>query len=359
MPNPAEIAYNDSLPLGEGWGGAVSLYRSAHDARGEYVDMETGEIIQQMTIREFLLSDRWKAPVLRLRQMVEQYGKAEAKAMPEYRELKESLPGATLSATFSYRRQADVLSHTGWLVLDIDWQDNKHLHPDAILRTLKDIPSIGLIMKSCSGTGYLALAKLAPPTKQEQSFLLKQWNEANKNTLPLGGMGWALFHKARTLAFYTEYGSIGVNFDRACSDITRLRFATYDGNPIIKEVAQPYDGFQPEKVKPMPKMLTNYQPKDKTLEQIYNEVDRLITIAEQRNIDISGKNYKAWIIIGMSLYSLGDYSLWERVCRLRGPSHDNGHTIREQRQAWRSFRGSNVSIFHFYNVCKDNGVTLR
>ena len=40
-----------------------SVYTDAHDNCGRFVDMETGEIIQQMTIREFCLTDRWKPVV--------------------------------------------------------------------------------------------------------------------------------------------------------------------------------------------------------------------------------------------------------------------------------------------------------
>ena len=34
-----------------------SIYESAQDAYGRFVDRETGECIQQMTIREFCLTD--------------------------------------------------------------------------------------------------------------------------------------------------------------------------------------------------------------------------------------------------------------------------------------------------------------
>ena len=51
-----------------------SVYTDAHDNYGRFVDMETGEIIQQMTIREFCLTNRWKPVVEKLRAMVAQYG---------------------------------------------------------------------------------------------------------------------------------------------------------------------------------------------------------------------------------------------------------------------------------------------
>ena len=46
-----------------------SIYSDALDNVGRYVDRETGECIQQMTIREFCLTDRWKPYVQHLRAM--------------------------------------------------------------------------------------------------------------------------------------------------------------------------------------------------------------------------------------------------------------------------------------------------
>ena len=72
-----------------------SVYSDSHDNCGRFVDRETGEIIQQMTIREFCLTDRWKPVVDQLRAMVAEYGEKAAKARDDYREMKTLLPGAT------------------------------------------------------------------------------------------------------------------------------------------------------------------------------------------------------------------------------------------------------------------------
>ena len=119
-----------------------SIYKSATDAHGDFVDMETGECITQMSIREFCLTDRWKPYVEKLRAMRQQYGSA-AKKMPEYVDTKKMLPGATLSGLFRLyedeslthpgqrvmvsRRETHLQQHTGWLAIDIDLQDNQQL----------------------------------------------------------------------------------------------------------------------------------------------------------------------------------------------------------------------------------------
>lgn len=119
-----------------------SVYKESTDAEGRFVDRETGECIQQMTIREFCLTDRWKPYVQRLRAMRQELG-SKAKKMPEYIETKKMLPGATLSGLFALyeddslthpgqrvmvsRRESHLKQHTGWLAIDIDLADNCRL----------------------------------------------------------------------------------------------------------------------------------------------------------------------------------------------------------------------------------------
>ena len=207
-----------------------SVYTDAHDNYGRFVDMETGEIIQQMTIREFCLTDRWKPVVEKLRAMVAQYGEKEAKARDDYRQTKTLLPGATLSGLFELRevwnekyqryenvsrRQAHLQQHTGFLCIDIDHQDNQSLADmKVILRTLRHRPEVALLMKSCSGTGYFALIPLAYPQ----------------------------YHRQQFAALIREYGALGITLDRKCADTTRIRFASYDDQPYINVNAIPYAG---------------------------------------------------------------------------------------------------------------------
>lgn len=119
-----------------------SVYNDSTDAYGRFADRETGECIQQMTIREFCLTDRWKPYVQRLRAMRQEFG-SNAKKMPEYIDTKKMLPGATLSGLFALyeddslthpgqrvmvsRRESHLLKHTGWLAIDIDLADNAQL----------------------------------------------------------------------------------------------------------------------------------------------------------------------------------------------------------------------------------------
>ena len=213
-----------------------SVYESAQDAEGRFVDRETGECIQQMSIREFCLTDRWKPYVQRLRAMRQELG-SKAKKMPEYIETKKMLPGATLSGLFALyeddslthpgqrvmvsRRESHLQQHTGWLAIDIDLADNIQMSNFENVRMIcRFRPEIGLLMRSCSGSGYFGLVRLAYPER----------------------------HKDQFKALLKDYSAIGITLDKACSNIGRVRFASWDDpeHIYINENVVPYKGLEGE-----------------------------------------------------------------------------------------------------------------
>ena len=213
-----------------------SVYESAQDAEGRFVDRETGECIQQMSIREFCLTDRWKPYVQRLRAMRQELG-SHAKKMPEYIETKKMLPGATLSGLFALyeddslthpgqrvmvsRRETHLKQHTGWLAIDIDLSDNMQMSNFENVRMIcRFRPEIGLLMRSCSGSGYFGLVRLAYPER----------------------------HKEQFKALLKDYAAIGITLDKACSNIGRVRFASWDEpeNIYMNENVVPYKGLEGE-----------------------------------------------------------------------------------------------------------------
>lgn len=213
-----------------------SVYESAQDAEGRFVDRETGECIQQMSIREFCLTDRWKPYVQRLRAMRQELG-SKAKKMPEYIETKKMLPGATLSGLFALyeddslthpgqrvmvsRRESHLKQHTGWLAIDIDLADNMQMSNfDNVRMICRFRPEIALLMRSCSGSGYFGLVRLAYPEQ----------------------------HKEQFKALLKDYAAIGITLDKACSNIGRVRFASWDDPEHIymNENVVPYKWLEGE-----------------------------------------------------------------------------------------------------------------
>lgn len=215
-----------------------SIYADALDNVGRYVDRETGECIRQMSVRDFCLTDRWKPYVEHLRALRHQYGDR-AKKMDEYVSTKKMLPGATLSGLFAIwsdectrrdgttyqapvsRRETHLQQHTGWLAIDIDLADNAHLADFENVRMVcRFRPEIALLMRSCSGTGYFGLVRLAYPDRHKEQFK-------------------ALLH---------EYAALGITLDKQCGNIGRVRFASWDApeHIYINSQAVAYTGVYVE-----------------------------------------------------------------------------------------------------------------
>lgn len=329
-----------------------SVYEDAKDNCGRYVDRETGEIITEMSIREFCLTDRWKPIVDELRAMVDKYGEKEAKAMPEYKAKKELLPGATLSGRFELRevevektnrytgekfmaremvsrRQAHLLQHTGFLCIDIDRQDNQSLQDmKVILRTLRHRPEVALCMKSCSGTGYFVLIQLEYPQ----------------------------YHKEQFAALLREYAALGITIDRKCSDVTRVRFASYDADPYVNPNAFRYTGLilETQVLAPKAAVGRTYQESDDDLVQ---KVERLVRKLEALRIDITYE-YDVWYKIGISLANLGYARGLEYFKRVSAISPKYNEYDCQRKYDYNSTPGT-ISIAYFFARCKEAGVTLR
>lgn len=321
-----------------------SVYTDAHDNCGRFVDRETGEIIQQMTIREFCLTDRWKPVVDQLRTMVAEYGEKAAKARDDYREKKTLLPGATLSGLFELRevwnekyqrnivcsrRQAHLKQHTGFLCIDIDRQDNQSLQDmKVVLRTLRHRPEVALCMKSCSGTGYFVLIPLAYPQ----------------------------YHRQQFAALLREYAALGIVIDRKCADVTRIRFASYDDSPYINMDALPYAGVDLGEQMLAPKAVV-YAQRSETTDELVHKVERLVQKLEMTHTDITN-DYDVWFRIGISLASLPEP--WGRQFFHRVSAISPKYVAADcERKFSYNSNPNTISINYFFARCREAGITLR
>lgn len=333
-----------------------SIYESATDAYGRFVDRETGECIQQMSIREFCLTDRWKPYVEKLRAMRQQYG-SKAKKMPEYIETKKMLPGATLSGFFRLyedeslthpgqrvmvsRRETHLQQHTGWLAIDIDLQDNQQLTSFENIRMVARFrPEIGLLMRSCSGTGYFGLVRLAYPDR----------------------------HKEQFKAILKEYAALGIVLDKQCGNIGRVRFASWDDadHIYINNNVQPYQGLATDEPQVIPQARPMYRQPQSNASSAYGgsdnrafwndprTQDRIIELIVKalvsRRINIT-ESYDEWTKTGWALkaHPYGERLFHELSACSRK------YNASPASQKWRQLgRSTTVSYNYLIHVCKQN-----
>ena len=337
-----------------------SIYRDAKDALGRYVDMETGECITQMSIREFCLTDRWKPYVEKLRAMRQQYGSA-AKKMQEYVDTKKMLPGATLSGLFATyeddslthpgqrvmvsRRESHLQQHTGWLAIDIDLQDNEGIADfENIRRVLAFRPEVALLMRSCSGTGLFGLVRLAYPDR----------------------------HKEQFKAILKEYAALGIVLDKQCGNIGRVRFASWDDadHIYINNNVQPYQGLQMDEPQVIPQARPMYLQRSSQSPSnassayggsdnsaFWNDPrtqDRIIELIVKalvsRNINIT-ESYDEWTKAGWALkaHPYGERLFHELSACSRK------YNAAQSSQKWRQLGSSHTVSYHYLiHACKVN-----
>ena len=184
---------------------------------------------QQLALPEVLAGirdGRWAAEVGAVRALA-----ADTKA---YAKAKRALPGFTTSGTFSARADGKLLTHSGLLCLDIDNKEaNAGVDLAAVRQAVEADSYTYAAAASTGGVGFFVLVPI-PPDDHKGSF--------------------------RALAAY-YLSAYGVAVDRSCSNVSRLRFVSYDpalylnkGAATFEEtLVEPRPAAQPARTAPTPR----------------------------------------------------------------------------------------------------------
>ena len=230
----------------------ISIYRNAHDNAGE-----------PGTLGQFLFdySESNAAAISAIRLC---HDKAERTR------LKAALPAATISGYFyPTRSRAHLVQHSGLLAVDIDAQDNVDIDMTQVKRLLSKMDCVAYAAYSVSGAGLFAIIPIAYPNR----------------------------HKAHFEMMRRDFMNLNIIIDGACSDVTRLRYVSWDSEPYINQAARVYSATweQPRQV---------YRPRCND-ERTPERVAGLVIECERRHLDITA-NYSDWVQIGFALASLGE-----------------------------------------------------
>lgn len=172
-------------------------------------------------------------------------------------ELKKQLPAITPSGIFETRRASGLIKHSGLIALDFDNCDP--LAAKDVLRNIANVLYAGL---SVSGKGVWALLPISEPYNHRRHFD----------------------------ALRVDFENLGLKVDPACSDVSRLRFYSYDNEPIFNFEAKPYCKLSIKKS--YKRQLGQLRTGD-SLEQL---IDYIVSIGQ----DITA-HYHDWLSIGGAL----------------------------------------------------------
>ena len=280
----------------------ISIYRNQKDAIGATV-----------TLRQFLFSEKHKAEIERLRSIEDK---------DERKRLKSTLPMATISGLFSYRDGQHLISHSGFICIDIDGKDNPNMNIEQTKHQLAEFEEMAYIGLSVGGKGLFCVVPIANPDKHGEHFL----------------------------ALQSDFKEIGIKIDDQCKDITRARIVSFDPNPYVNEQAATYKAT---KRKPQPPIKHySYNDSEETIRKVYELCGRL----QGCGLDLSAC-YQNWFKVGASLASLGEdgreaFHLLSRA--MWGSTYDFADAEKKFDNLLRTTHSYTVGTF--FHICKDCGL---
>lgn len=240
------------------------------------------------------------------------------------RQIKMSLPQATISGVFSPTRSAKCLvRHSGLICVDIDRKDNEHIENfDTLIEdVLSRIEEVAYAAHSVSGKGYFVIIPLRYPQ----------------------------LHKAQFEQLVRVFADMGIYIDRACGDVCRLRCQSYDEHPFINLDAKPFGGIYREPKKP--RAWSQYGSAESDVEA---KVARLCREIAMRHIDLTA-NYEDWVKIGAALSSLGESGRqWFHLCSSQNSGYYSTECDRKFNNLLRSTCQIGIGTFFYY--CRQYGI---
>ena len=242
------------------------------------------------------------------------------------KQIKLSLPQATISGVFAPTRSAEnLVKHSGLICVDIDRKDNLHISnfDNLIEDVLRHIKEVMYASRSVSGNGYFLIIPLKYPKR----------------------------HKAQFEQLVSEFCTMGINIDRACGDVCRLRCQSYDFQQYINLDAAPFVGVHNEPRPIRPRFDYAYCEGDE------EKVARLCREIMHRHIDLTA-SYDDWMKIGAALSNLGERGRqWFHLCSSQNSGYNAADCDRKFNNLLRSVR--RISLGTFFYACKNAGLDIR
>lgn len=303
---------------------AISAFKSATDVTPATV-----------TLRQFLFSKKYQDKIIALRQVDD---KKERDA------IKKTLPAATISGTFTKRAAANIVQYNGLVCLDFDGADNPGKSPAEMKSDLAEYDEVAYAAVSVGGKGVFAIIPTTNTDPERHAAIVDM----------LGA---------------TFAREDGLHYDRACKDVSRLRFVSWDAECVHNPDATPFDASRifadieaREAARP-PRPLILRQPAassnnpsgrpDRTRER----VESLIGAVETSRADLTS-NYDDWLKLGFSIashFGSDGEDYYHRLSQFH-TDYDHAATAKKYENLLR--HGRRIKIGTFFKILEHNGFSL-
>jgi len=176
---------------------------------------------------------------------------------------KDNLQAFTTSGHFKTRKSDQLIQHSGFICMDIDEQDNPNIEQGAAKLRLD--PLLYAMFRSAGGKGYCAIFPI-DPNRHLDAYLGLEKRIADRYELIV---------------------------DRACKDVTRLRYVSYDPDIYIAE-SKParFKEYLPKPSAPMRQQYVGNNSDDEYM------ISQIIT----KNVNLC-ESYHDWYRVGCAIIS--------------------------------------------------------
>lgn len=235
-------------------------------------------------LRDYLVSlqDYCKDDVLKLRQINDE------REQKEYK--KDKLIGVTISALFgeNNRTSDNVIQYNNLMCIDVDEEDNKVLFSQYDIEYIKqkifELNFVYCVSLSCRGKGFYFIVPI-PNSRDIDVYYTSMYYHLQK---------------------------YGINIDKHCKDISRLRFISYDENILIKRdcYIEVFDRISVEQINEKRQELANAHKrisklKINTHNEQMNYLNRTIEYLINKGFD-TGEHWSEWACIGRYFKTFGE-----------------------------------------------------
>ena len=179
----------------------ISAYRNKESQRSPI----------EISLHEWLTTDKYKLAIEALRNVSDE---------PEATRLKMALPVCIPSGTFDSNLK--LVQHSGLMAIDVDAKDNPAYSPQQLKEKMCSFSNVLYCGYSCRGKGVWALVPIKETNRHQDHF------------------------KAMEFVF----SQMDIVIDKSCSNINRLRFASYDAAPYLNLNAEVFSLVLMEVKKP-------------------------------------------------------------------------------------------------------------
>jgi hypothetical protein len=223
----------------------------------------------KVCLKDIILCDKYKTMVEQIRSGATVEERHDIK-----KQLSDNIPAITISGTFSQRSTKFLEKYSGLIAIDIDYKENQEIMP-RVKEILSQLDYVAYCGRSISGDGYFAIIPIENPLHFKQHYY----------------------------AIEEEMATYGIVIDKACKDITRMRYVSYDKDYYYNPHATNYY-WEKEETKPRPNK-TRADTGGYTATSTMSDkeiVEREIEMLKSRSLSLPD-DYQTWFNVGMSLNS--------------------------------------------------------